>query len=176
LYGLLLDVFEVEWRQNFWWRTDMAQILRNALGFHVFTPFDELDLTRFNYAQIRAQEEAWVVEIERRTAEIRELFSYPTLRFCWDSDLIFEDRDDLNVLYVPGVGAAFFGVFVYAGSFGRVYVDGGYSLTGSLRYFRELATIGMAITPTGATGPGWELVLNPGYQIHPGEGYYVVRR
>ena len=176
LYGLLLDAFNVNWQTDLHWNTDLAHKLRIALGFDeftLFTPFNALDLSRFNYEEIRAEEEAWVAALAQREAEARRIFALPLLRVNWFGDFIF--GDDAGSMYIQGMRFLNYGTLIFESTFGRLYINDGFLWLGGTPMFWEVTTENMVKTPTGATGLGWELILNPGYYIHAGDGYYEVR-
>jgi len=54
LYGMLLDAFEVDWRSDIQYDTDLGLLLQEALGITEFIPLDRIDLERYGYSEIVA--------------------------------------------------------------------------------------------------------------------------
>jgi hypothetical protein len=181
LYGFLLDAFEVDWTRGLRWGTDLGALLKEAAGIENLTPFEELDLTRYNYESIRATETVWAANNTRRVNAIYALFEHPALRLPMDGDFISDDGGihAYDLLFLPGIGdyvAAYCGNIEYAGAFGRVVITGGQFIIGRTMGFWEITAHGMELTETGAATSYWVLELNRGWRIAEDGGNFVIRR
>ena len=195
LYALLLTELGVDWKTDLRWNTDLASRVRNELGLDTFTPYYLLDLTPFGYNAIRADATAWVANHERLVREAHRLFSLPSLRFPREGEFT-AIRGQWEVLYIPGLigevertwvrdgifksvlgertGYGVYGDMTFSSSFGQLALTRGTLLSSRMWSYREVPAYGMVITENTATGPGWALTLNPWYQIHEGDGYYII--
>ena len=94
---------------------------------------------------------------------------HPFPRYFWKDIITAAFRDFLDANLVG------FGTYTVSAPFGHVYFTNGFVLS-RLSGYDEIPADGIEFTPNGATGPGWEIVLNPWYHIRVGDGYYVVER
>lgn len=102
-YALLLDIFEVDWQQNLTFRTDMAAILKNALGIDELTPFDEIDKEQYGYAEIAPAQRAFEEDFNARYGPFIDiLLNQPTFAL---------PAEFLDLRQVPGATD----LFIFAG-------------------------------------------------------------
>ncbi|MCL2407115.1 MAG: hypothetical protein FWC95_04225 [Defluviitaleaceae bacterium] len=83
LYALLLDEIGADWRYNISWNTNLSAILKEAAGITELVPFNEINLERYGYTEIRNIEEAYASEIKRLKTLAVEAFSGPILFLPW---------------------------------------------------------------------------------------------
>jgi hypothetical protein len=187
MYAFLLSETNAPWKQNINLNADLGYMLKDAMGITELPPIEEVDLRRFGYNAISAEERQWADNRAQILAWLTEIFiNQPTL-IIYAGDLADE------------VGPAFFGHMSTFAEFGIITI-GDTELSGSFGtlnlhsgYFRwqraypgfhmvtaqNLQIDGNRITAQGLNNnrrhSSWTMYLNEGYSIvEYGNGYRVV--
>jgi len=176
LYATLLDEFEIAWREGFRANdSDMSAILREALNMTDLTPFDELDLEQYNFAEIYANTVASIEAHEAMLDDVREIFrTQPTIRLRrGDYTTVAESAGFFDL---PGMGVVHWVNVTVSGSFGRIHMREGYFLNNINGGYRLLAAEGMWTEGDMIFGNDWELELNEGFELYWDGDSYIIRR
>ena len=188
MYALLLDEFGVNWRNNLAWEADLAAILIEALNFELI-PFDEIELERYGYSEIRLFEEAWLIEIDRLAQVAAEALSGPLLLiYAMGEFNYFSDEAEIQSLTLHGTQinnasefdygdetitllvhrdeqTVFYGNFTYTTHFGEVELTGGHLMLWRVMFRHGISAENMVIDGNRITTPTWTLTLNDGYEL-----------
>ena len=162
LYSFLLDEFDVDWKTELRWDSDLGALLQEAAGISELTPFAELDLTLYGYEEVTAFELAFAENNARLMQEAQEIFSGQVLYLDTRSDLSF---GEVVMLHVPDLGIVYYGSLTLVGEFGRLEVTDGFFFLGR---FMDYEISAQAIEKQGnrIIGQNWVLELNEDFEIN----------
>ena len=196
LYGFLLDELGVDWRQGLRFDSDLGELLKNALGFSEVVPFNEIDLERYGYSEIRPIEEAWVAEYLRMKQAAHDALSGPLLflnalgefleaedilvLFLQDLELYSADEFDYGTEDVfplsPDEQTIFFGDFIYVSDIGELEVTGGYLMLWRAMWRHGIPAYSIKTYGNRIIGSNWVLTLNEGFGLREvGGGHFGIR-
>ena len=195
LYGLLLDEFSINWREGINWHTDLAVILKKGINFETIIPFNEINLERYGYSEIRIFEEAFVAEVERLTNEAREALSGSLLFIDALGEFGQGADEDVTVLFVQGLGVknsdefdydndevfllvdgrnyertVFYGDFSYSAEFGEVEFTSGFLMLWRAMWRHGIPADNIEVDGNRIIGSNWVLTLNEGFEMREVDG------
>lgn len=181
MYAFLLRETDKAWTEGINADTDLGQLLKEAMDIYDLRPFNEVNLNRYGYAAIAAEERIWTANQAELLERITELFvNQPTLRLYEDD--IGEIGATLSghvfTVAIPGLNSVWSGNVQITGSFGRLNVQRGYVGFHGFLYdrFQMVTAQDMEIDGNRVSGHTWTLELNNGYIIIPdGDNFKVVR-
>ena len=128
MYALLLRETGANWQRGITFETDLALLLREALGIEYLTPFDQVDIERYGYTGIAPGQRAFVREFERIRQGAEIFLTGPRLLF---SDALFVGATRLEIFHVHDKYGAeftvFYGDFIYGSWNWRLEISGGYA-------------------------------------------------
>jgi len=171
LYGLLLSETGIPWKYRVGFSTDLGALLKELIGIIELTPFDELDLHIYGYAEILDYEAARLERHEKIMQEIVYAFTNrPTLYIPRAESRAYVAQ---KMFALPEWGDVFSGRMETHGAFGRLILhDGDF-----INLYEEGALIlacGIKIERDKVFGDNWELELNSGFEIRYTDGNYKV--
>jgi len=172
-YAFLLRDTGVAWQYDLTWDTDLAALLKEAVGITDLIPFDEIDLELYGYSQFAPLARAFVERFQRIYQGAREFVELPnniTIEGIWTFGGIFEN-ELVDVETDSGMGfLVFYDRIDFVTSNWRIEMLSGYSLM--VNYPRQGIAIpfyeNIAVSDDGmrAVTPAWELeIIDPAYQI-----------
>ena len=200
LYALLLDEFDIEWRIGISWECDLGALLKDGIGFTEIIPFNEIDLERYGYAEIRLFEDAWVVEVERLSQEAWDALAGPLFLIDATGEFGQGEDNDVRVLFLHGLGVysynefdyddenifflvgghndertIFYGNFTYAAEFGELEVTGGFLMLWRAMWRHGIPAYNIEVDDNRITGTNWVLTLNEGFELREvGGGHFAI--
>ena len=199
LYALLLDEFSIDWRSGIRWDSELAVMLKEGIGFTEIIPFDEIDLERYGYLEIRLFEEVWVAEIERLTSEAADALSGALLFLDAMGEFGQEQMDYFKILFLQGLGVknsdefdygneevfllvdersyertVFYGNFSYAAEFGEVEFTGGFLMLWRAMWRHGIPAENIEVDGNRIIGTNWVLTLNEGFYLSEVDGGHFI--
>jgi len=162
MYALLLNEFDVNWKDGLGFNSDLGSLLKEAVGITELRPLEEINLFSYEYEKIATIEEIWFERHDRIVANARTLFAFgsPSLEIPFPADMPFPTLDQVFV----SMGLVVYGTFEATGLFGQLSITNGYMLHGSGRPHRVCAA-DIEINGDRITGSYWELTLNDGFNV-----------
>jgi len=130
MYALLLRDTDADWRHDITKQTDLAALLKEAMGIDDLPPFDQLDLDRYGFAETAPRQEAWVSRFQELRQGAFDFVAGPAIKLPGINHI--EAGINVEVFWVPSEVDAwrdylvFFGELVYVSAGWRLEVIGGY--------------------------------------------------
>lgn len=178
LYGFLLDELGADWKPGLRFDSDLGALLQEAAEITQLTPFEDLELELYGYAEITAFETAWVEShiLLRQTAQ--EVFEKPVLMVPSDGD--FKGLDGVQLLNISDSEYVYFGNFIFEGVFGRLTVANGFLLFGRTDLQYGVSALNISIDESTISGTGWIIELSDFFEVreigvYPNHHFVVVR-
>jgi len=163
LYGLLLDNYQPNWRQNIEYKSNLGEILKDACDNQEIGDLTEKIKNKYNYASIYSNEAAIKVEKEQLIADYKYKFTEsPSLAIFIDNyDLRFDPN---TVQPIPDLGTVY-PTIELIDNWGTLSVsEGGCLITEN--WDKAIVTADkIDVKENIITGNGWKLVLSEGYTI-----------
>jgi len=159
MYALLLDKFEVDWKTNLSFSSDLGALLKNALNITSLPHINDIDLTLYSYENIVAAEAIWFERYDRIVQNSTAIFAsaHPVLSIPFTVELPFAELDQVFL----GTRLVLYGSFTATGLFGELTITEGYLL------FQDnwICAAALQIDGNRITGSYWELILNDGFEV-----------
>jgi len=165
-YSFLLHDTGVTWRYGLTWDTDLAALLKEAVGIEEFLCFNEIDLERYGYSQLAPVARAFTEHLQRVTEgawEFAGLSDNITIEGLWTfggifaNEIIILDTEDGSGRYLVS-----YGHIDFISSNWRIEVLSGYVILNSrtmeitLPFYENIAICEDGIR---AVTPNWELEI-----------------
>lgn len=167
--GLLLDRYAGAWRKTLKRDSDLSLILGNALGFHVgLNPVSPAEVrgAGYGFRAVAADEQAREKQVQAQMAGFRARFiDGPVLQFPRSAGLQRTFNPN-NLVTLAGSGTVY-PTGTFTSEWGKLQIDDvGGLLAPDNQSLRVAAPIDAKARPL--VGPGWTLVLAPGWTVRPG--------
>ncbi|MCL2189195.1 MAG: hypothetical protein FWC16_10180 [Defluviitaleaceae bacterium] len=181
MYAFLLKETDKAWTENLTIDTDLGQLLKEAMGIDELRPLNEVNLTRYGYTEIAAEEYVWAATQAALLAQITTLFiDNPTLQLHEED--IGETRASISghffTVAIPNFNSIWQGDIEIVGSFGQLNVRNGHVVSHGFLYDRFLMVTAQGLEVDGSriSGNTWTMTLNEGYMLLPdGDNFRIVR-
>jgi len=141
MYAFLLMETDMPWTESLHFDMDLGQLLKEAMGIDELRPFGEVNLLRYGYEVIAAEERDWPETQAELLERITELFiNQPTLRLHEDDigETSWTISGHAFTVAIPGFNSVLNGNVEVTGSFGRLNVRNGYMVSHGFLYDRFL--------------------------------------
>ena len=172
-YSFLLHDTGVTWRYGLTWDTDLAALLKEAVGIEEFLSLDEIDLERYGYSQLAPVARAFTENFQRITEGAREFVEFSdniTIEGLWtfggifaNEIIILEAEDDSGRYLVS------YGHIDFVSSNWRIEVLSGYVILNTHTMGITLPFLpNITICEDGirAVTPNWELsIIDDAYML-----------
>jgi len=177
LYAFLLNEADPSWMQSVSGDSDLGAMLKDAVGITALPQIDEIDLERYGYTGISAQERIWAAARERMIEQIKEsLASDPFLKFYYDHVEIEGWTIQGQWFTFPDFGAITRGNPQLTGSFGTLSVTNGDLILSESEGAWMIVAFDVEIDEDIVSGSNWVLELNDGYDVQRDGKDFVVKR